>query len=269
MSFLLKMHMIWCTIHPVIRMEILYIIVPCYNEEECLPVTVPIFRKKLHDLTAGGAVSAQSRVLFVDDGSADQTWEIIRTCHEKDASLIGLRLSPNQGHQNAVMAGLMEARRLGAVTVSIDADLQDDINAIDEMLKKHAEGYHIVCGVRSSRKTDTFLKRFTAQAYYAGMNLLGAKLIFNHADFRLMDKTALDKLALYHGDTPFLRGLTTRLGLNWATVSYDRSPRAGGESKYSLKKMVYLAMKGMACGRQKPLEVPRPEDPHIVERLYS
>ncbi len=263
------MHMMWYIMTEVIRMEILYIIVPCYNEEDCLPVTAPVFRKKLHDLMDSGMISPESRVLFVNDGSADRTWELIRKLHDEDPALIGLSLSPNRGHQNAVMAGLMEARKLGVVTVSIDADLQDDINAIDEMVKKHAEGYHIVCGVRASRETDTFLKRFTARAYYGLMNLFGAKLIFDHADFRLMDKTALDKLALYHGDTPFLRGLTTRLGLPWATVTYDRSPRAKGESKYTLKKMLQLAMKGIACGRQKPQAEPRPDDPHIAERLYS
>ena len=250
-------------------MQTLYIVVPCYNEADCLPQTAPVFRQKLGQLMDAGIISPESRVLFVDDGSADGTWELIKKLHEGDCTFAGLRLSPNRGHQNAVMAGLMEAKERADVTVSIDADLQDDIDAIDGMLEKHAQGYPIVCGVRSSRASDTFLKRFTAQSYYALMNLFGAKLIFDHADFRLMDKKALEKLSLYHGDDPFLRGLTTRLGLNIATVEYVRSPRAVGESKYTLKKMVKLAVRGFTCGLQKPSDTPRPPDPHIAEWLFS
>ena len=250
-------------------MSTLYIVVPCYNEADCLPQTAPVFRKKLASLVDAGLIGPESRVLLVDDGSADGTWELIRALHESDPAFIGLRLSPNRGHQNAVMAGLMEAKDRADITVSIDADLQDDIHAIDEMVKKHAEGFHIVCGVRDRRDTDTFFKRFTARAYYALMNLLGAKLIFDHADFRLMDKTALEKLSLYHEDSPFLRGLATRLGLDIATVTYDRTPRAAGESKYTLKKMIDLAMRGFTCGACRPKDTPRPADGHITERLFS
>ena len=250
-------------------MEILYIVVPCYNEADCLPQTAPVFRKKLDDLARAGLISPESRVLLVDDGSSDGTWELIRSLHQSDPAFCGVHLSPNRGHQNAVMAGLMEAKSRASVTISIDADLQDDIDAMDGMMEKHAQGYHIVCGVRSSRATDTFLKRFTAQGYYAFMNLLGAQLVYNHADFRLMDRTALDKLALYHDDNPFLRGLTTRLGMPLATVEYKRTPRVAGESKYTLKKMVNLAMRGFTCARCKPQDTPRPPDPHIVERLFS
>ena len=249
-------------------MECLYIVVPCYNEEECLPKTAPVFRQKLADLVRDGLISPESRVLLVDDGSADSTWEIIRSLHGEDSAFSGLRLSPNRGHQNAVMAGLMEARARADVTISIDADLQDDINAMDAMLKKHAEGFPIVCGVRSRRDTDSFLKRFTAQSYYKIMNLFGAKLIFDHADFRLMDRTALDALARYHDDDPFLRGLTTRLGLPIATAEYVRTPRVAGESKYTLKKMVKLAVRGFTCARCRPKDGPRPPDPHITERLF-
>ena len=250
-------------------METLYIVVPCYNEEECLPQTAPVFRQELADLTEAGLIGPDSRVLLVDDGSADRTWEIIRSLHESDPAFLGLRLAPNRGHQNAVMAGLMEARQRADVTISIDADLQDDIHAMEEMMRRHQQGAPIVCGVRSSRETDTFLKRFTAQGYYAVMNLFGAKLVYNHADFRLMDRSALDKLALYHEDDPFLRGLTTRLGLPIATVEYKRTPRVAGESKYTLKKMVKLAVRGLTCGRCRPKDAPRPPDPHIAERLFS
>ena len=250
-------------------MDTLYIVVPCYNEEECLPRTAPVFRQELTDLTAAGLAGPDSRILLVDDGSGDKTWDVIRSLHGRDPAFIGLRLSPNRGHQNAVMAGLMEARTLADVTISIDADLQDDIHAMDGMMQKHREGFHIVCGVRSSRESDTFLKRFTAQSYYALMNLFGARLIYNHADYRLMDRAALDKLALYHEDDPFLRGMTTRLGLDIATVEYKRAPRVAGESKYTLKKMVKLAVRGFTCGRCRPMDTPRPPDPHIAERLFS
>ena len=248
-------------------MDILYIIVPCYNEEDCLPLTAPVFSKKLADLTAAGMISPDSRVLYVDDGSADNTWQLICGLHAEDDRVCGLRLSPNRGHQNAVTAGLMEAMVPADITITIDADLQDDIDAMDEMVKKHSEGYSIVCGVRDSRDTDSFLKRFTARAYYALMNLFGAKIIFDHADYRLMDKTALRKLSMYHGDDLFLRGLATRLQLPLAIVTYDRAARVAGTSKYTLKKMLKLAMKGFACGKLRPCDTPRPSDPHIVEKL--
>lgn len=248
-------------------MKTLYIVVPCYNEEECLPQTAPVFAQKIKDLISAGAVAPDSRVFFVDDGSADSTWEIIKALRAADPVYAALRLSPNRGHQNAVMTGLMVARELCDITVSIDADLQDDINAIDEMVKKHKEGYPIVCGVRNSRDTDQFLKRFTAQSYYRLMNLFGAKIIFDHADFRLMDKTALEKLSYYHGEDLFLRGLATRLGLPIATVTYARSARIAGESKYTLRKMMKLAMKGFTCDRVRPADYPRPAENYIAEQL--
>jgi glycosyltransferase involved in cell wall biosynthesis len=254
---------------PVMNMNILYIVVPCYNEGLCLPETAPVFQKKLHDLQAAGRIDPASRLLFVDDGSQDDTWALIQALHKADPAVCGLRLSPNRGHQNAVTAGLMEAMDRCDMTITIDADLQDDINAIDQMVEKYQEGFPIVCGVRDSRDTDTFLKRTTAQGYYALMNLLGAKIIYNHADFRLMDKTALEKLSHYHGDDLFLRGLATRLGLPIAVVTYARTPRVAGESKYTLKKMMKLALRGFTCGRVKPQDTPRPADPHIAQRLYS
>ena len=249
-------------------MDTLYIVVPCYNEEDCLPRTAPVFRRKLGELMDAGRISLQSRILLVNDGSSDGTWELIRRLHADDGYFAGLSLSPNRGHQNAVMAGLMEARERADFTITIDCDLQDDINAIDKMVDKYLAGADVVCGVRDSRATDTFLKRFTARAYYALMNLFGAKLVFDHADFRLMDREALGRLALYHGDDLFLRGLATRLGLPVETVYYDRSVRTAGESKYTLKKMVKLAVSGFSCGRKKPADTPRPADPHISERLF-
>lgn len=250
-------------------MKTLYIIVPCYNEEECLPGTAPVFAAKVRSLVDAGAVSPESRVLFVDDGSADGTWELLKKYHAENPLCTALRLSPNRGHQNAVMTGLMVAKDLCDITVTIDADLQDDINAIDEMVKKHGDGYPIVCGVRSRRNTDRFLKRFTARSYYRLMNLFGAKIIFDHADFRLMDKTALEKLSHYHGEDLFLRGLATRLGLPIATVYYDRTARVAGESKYTLRKMMKLALKGFTCGRMKPMDVPRPPERFIGEALLK
>jgi len=248
-------------------METLYIVVPCYNEEECLPRTAPVFLNKLKQLISDGTVSPSSRILLVDDGSADSTWDIIQSLHNEDAAFSGLRLSPNRGHQNAVMTGLMIAKDLADITISIDADLQDDINAMDEMIKKHGEGFPIVCGVRNSRETDSFLKRFTARSYYRLMNLFGAKIIFDHADYRLMDRTALEKMSYYHGDDLFLRGLATRLGLPIATATYDRTARVAGESKYTLRKMMKLAMKGFTCDRVKPMDVPRPPEEHIAGKL--
>lgn len=248
-------------------METLYIIVPCYNEEECLPQTAPVFLAKLKQLIDDKAVSPDSRILLVDDGSADSTWAIIQALHNEDAAFSAIRLSPNRGHQNAVMTGLMIAKDLADITISIDADLQDNINAMDEMIQKHEAGFPIVCGVRNSRETDQFLKRFTARTYYRLMNLFGAKIIFDHADYRLMDRTALEKMSYYHGDDLFLRGLATRLGLPIATATYDRTARVAGESKYTLRKMMKLAMKGFTCDRVKPMDVPRPPEKHVAERL--
>lgn len=250
-------------------MDILYIVVPCYNEEDCLPGTAPVFLQKLKQIISEGKIAPESRILLVNDGSSDRTWEIIRQLHEQDRLFAGLNLSPNRGHQLAVMAGLMEARERADAAICIDADLQDDIHAIDKMVDKFNAGAHIVCGVRDRRDTDTFLKRFTARAYYALMNIFGAKLVFDHADFRLMDREALNRLSLYHGDDLFLRGLATRLGLPLETVLYDRSARTAGESKYTLKKMLKLAASGMACGRKKPQDSPRPPDAHIKEKLFG
>ena len=246
----------------------LYIIVPCYNEEECLPETAPVFVRKLKELEEAGLAGPGSRVLFVDDGSKDATWTLIRQYHEEFVPYCaGLRLIPNGGHQKAVMAGIQEALEKADVSISIDVDLQDDIGAMNEMMTKYLAGAELVCGVRAARTTDTFLKRFTAEAYYKLMNLFGAKLIYNHADYRLMSREAMRRLCLYHDENLFLRGMITRLGLPAETVSYDRTERVAGESKYTLKKMLKLAKDGFTCGKMKPKAEPRPLDKRIAEIL--
>lgn len=249
-------------------MEKYFIVVPCYNEEEVLPETMKRLGEKLSSLVERGIASGASRILFVDDGSADRTWEMIKQAHEAYPTVFtGLSLDRNRGHQTALTEGLMAARAERAVAISIDADLQDDVNAIDAMCEKREEGAHIVCGVRASRQTDTFMKRFTARAYYRIMRFFGSDLIYDHADFRLMGPEALDKLALYHGDDLFLRGLITRLGYKCETVSYDRAERFAGESKYTLKKMLKLALKGAKSGRMQPMSVPREPYGHTREAL--
>lgn len=248
-------------------MEKYFIVVPCYNEEDVLPETIKRLGSKLVSLEERGIASPQSRVLFVDDGSSDRTWDIIKAAHAEYPLFTGLSLDRNRGHQTALTEGLMAARAERAVSVSIDADLQDDVDAIDEMAAERGRGAHIVCGVRASRETDTFLKRTTARAYYRLMRALGSNLIYDHADFRLMGPEALDALALYHGDDLFLRGLITRLGFECRTVSYDRAVRFAGESKYTLKKMLKLAARGMASGRMKPMSVPREPYTHTREAL--
>ena len=248
------------------RLPKLYIVVPCYNEEEALPLTVPVFRKKLTDLS--GRIAPDSRLVLVDDGSSDATWELIRSYHEQDERVSGIRLGRNRGHQNALTAGLMWSRTRCDVTVSIDADLQDDIDAMDAMLEEYARGCGIVCGVRASRATDTFLKRTTARGYYSLMKLFGSDLIYDHADYRLMDAAALEALSHYHGDDLFLRGLVNRLGAKVGVVTYDRRAREAGESKYTLKKMLKLAVKGMECGACRPKAEPRGDDPYIAEVLH-
>ena len=250
-------------------METLYIVVPCYNEEEVLPGSSQIMAEKLNSLKNSGTVSARSRIMLVDDGSADSTWGIINSLHtDAPDTFDGVRLRCNRGHQNALLAGLMLAKDLADAAVSMDADLQDDINAVDDMIHAYDGGAHIVCGVRRSRETDTFLKRTTARGYYKLMNIFGAKLIYDHADFRLMDTRALNALSMYHGDDLFLRGLITRLGFEPALVEYDRSPRMAGESKYTLKKMLRLAASGLGCAGLRPQSVPRPADPYIEKVLH-
>lgn len=233
-------------------MDTLYLIAPCYNEEEILPRSARVMGDYVAKLIADGRIKNDSRVMLVDDGSRDRTWEIISSLCESDGIFAGVKLSQNRGHQNALMAGLVKAIEKADFTVSIDADLQDDINAVGEMVERYNSGAQIVCGVRSSRETDTFLKRTTAQGYYTLMNLFGAKLIYNHADFRLLSREAVLRLCRYGTDDLFLRGLVTKLGFECETVSYSRRAREAGESKYSVSKMLRLALRGVQCGRMKP-----------------
>ena len=233
----------------------LFLIVPCYNEEAVLPVTAPIFLKKLKDLAAAGKIAPDSRVLFVNDGSRDSTWSIIRKLAEQDEHFLGMAQSRNRGHQNAVLAGLMEAKDLCDITVSIDADGQDDINAIDAMVDAYLDGCEVVYGVRSSRETDTFFKRFTAQSYYRFLAAMGAEVIYNHADYRLISSRVLQEFAGFKEVNLYLRGLIPLVGFKSTTVEYVRNERMAGSSHYPLKKMIGLAVDGVTSLSVKPLQL--------------
>lgn len=235
--------------------DVLYIVVPCYNEQEVLPETTKRLSEKLSALTRDGIISDKSRVMYVDDGSKDTTWSLIEGFHKADARFSGLKLSRNRGHQNALLAGLMTARELADTVISMDADLQDDINAIDMFLEKYNDGCDIVYGVRSARDTDSFFKRTTAQGFYKFMAALGAKVVYNHADYRLMSRRALDALAQFGEVNLFLRGMVTLLGFKTAEVSYERAERFAGESKYPLKKMLALAFDGITSFSIKPIRL--------------
>lgn len=233
--------------------SVLYIVVPCYKEEEVLPETSRRLKEKLQLLMDSGKISTQSRVLFVNDGSTDRTWPIIKQLHEEDTRFSGINLSCNRGHQNALLAGLMAAKGPADMVISMDADLQDDINAIDEMIDKFHEGYDIVYGVRSSRKRDTFFKRFTAESFYRLINSLGGKTVFNHADYRLLSKRALEGLSEFKEVNLFLRGMVPMVGYPSTIVEYERGDRFAGESKYPLKKMLAFAVEGITSLSVKPL----------------
>ena len=233
--------------------EILYIVVPCYNEEAVLPETSRRLREKLETLAAMGKISPQSRVLFVNDGSKDRTWEIIKELHESNPIYSGVKLSRNKGHQNALLAGLMTAKDRCDMAISMDADLQDDVDAVDAMVDKFQEGCDIVYGVRSSRAKDTFFKRFTAEGFYRLMSLMGAETVFNHADYRLMSRRALEGLSQFREVNLFLRGIVPMVGYPSAVVEYERGERFAGESKYPLKKMLSFAMEGITSLSTKPI----------------
>ncbi len=235
--------------------DILYIVVPCYNEEEVLPETARRLREKLEGLMAAGKISPDSRVLFVNDGSRDRTWEIITQLHGQCSLFSGADLSRNRGHQNALLAGLMTARERCDMAISMDADLQDDIDAVDAMVEQYYAGCDIVYGVRSSRAKDTFFKRFTAEGFYKLMNAMGAETVFNHADYRLMSKRALEGLAQFREVNLFLRGIVPMIGYRTGTVTYERGERFAGESKYPLKKMLSFAMEGITSLSVKPIRM--------------
>lgn len=237
-------------------MAILYIVVPCYNEEEVLPETSKRLAEKAHELADCGRVE-KCRILFVNDGSRDATWEIIERLHAEDPEIFtGLSLSRNRGHQNALLAGLLEAKEHADIIISMDADLQDDINAVDAMVDKfNNEGCEVVYGVRNQRKTDTFFKRTTARGFYRVMELMGANVVYDHADYRLLSKRAACALSEFEEVNLFLRGIVPLLGFRSDTVSYDRGERFAGESKYPLKKMIAFAIDGITSFSVKPLKM--------------
>lgn len=233
----------------------LYIAVPCYNEEECLPDSSGKLLNKLNEMISKGIITDDSRIVFIDDGSKDKTWEIISKLHTENEMFQGIKLSRNRGHQNALLCGLMTLKDKCDAVISIDADLQDDINVFDEMVQKYEDGCDVVYGVRSKRETDTFFKRFTAEAYYKVLDKLGAKVIFNHADFRLMSARALESFSQFKEVNLFLRGLVPMVGYKSDIVTYERSERLLGESKYPLKKMLALAFEGITSLSTKPIKL--------------
>lgn len=235
--------------------HILYLVVPCYNEEEVLPETSRRLKEKLLSLIEQKKISIKSRVMFVNDGSKDRTWAIIQELHRNDRFFCGVNLSRNRGHQNALLAGLMTAKEKADVVISMDADLQDDINAMDEMIDKYLGGCDIVYGVRSSRKKDSLFKRFTAESFYRLMNCLGVHMVFNHADYRLMSKRALEGLAQFEEVNLFLRGIVPMIGYPSDIVYYKRGQRLAGESKYPLKKMLSFAGEGITSLSIKPIRL--------------
>lgn len=233
----------------------LYIVIPCYNEQEILRNSAEVLLSKLNALKEQKMISADSRILFVNDGSKDTTWEIIEDLCNSDPAFAGISLAHNRGHQNALLAGMMVAKEHADMIISMDADLQDDVNAVDEMISKYNEGCDIVYGVRSKREKDTFFKRFTAESFYKVMSLLGAETVYNHADYRLMSKRALEALAQYKEVNLFLRGIVPMLGFKTDRVYYERGERLAGESKYPLKKMLSFAWEGITSLSTTPIKL--------------
>ncbi|WP_105309139.1 glycosyltransferase family 2 protein [Dorea sp. Marseille-P4042] len=234
---------------------ILYIIIPCYNEEKVLQITSTMFLEKIESLINKGKISDKSRIMFVNDGSKDRTWEIICELAKTDEHYIGISQSRNRGHQNAVLAGLMEAKDNCDITISIDCDGQDDINAMDKMVDEYLNGCEIVYGVRSSRQTDTFFKRFTAQGFYKLLNAMGAEVVYNHADYRLVSSRVLKEFENFKEVNLFLRGMFPLVGFKSTSVYYERHERIAGESHYPLRKMLALAFDGITSLSIKPIRM--------------
>ncbi len=234
---------------------ILYYVIPCYNEEAVLPETSKRLREKMTALIESGKISPKSHVCFVNDGSKDKTWEIIEQLHTEDSLFSGINLSRNRGHQNALLAGLLTVREYCDMAISMDADLQDDINVCDQMIDKYNEGCDVVYGVRSARTTDTFFKRFTAESFYKMMDWMGAKTVYNHADYRLMSKRALEGLSQFREVNLFLRGMVPMIGYKSDVVYYERAERFAGESKYPLSKMLSFAVDGITSLSTKPIQM--------------
>ena len=235
--------------------KILYLVIPCYNEMEVLPTTSRIFRKKIEDLVENHKISEQSKILFVDDGSKDDTWNIIQSLSEENDVFSGIRLSRNRGHQNALLAGLMEAKEDADVTISIDCDGQDDIEAIDRMLEEYDGGSEVVYGVRNDRQTDGFLKRESAQLFYRFMKVLGADIVYNHADYRLVSSKVLNELENFKEVNLFLRGMVPLVGFRSSCVYYERKSRMAGKTHYPLKRMLSLAFNGITSLSIRPLQM--------------
>lgn len=235
--------------------KILYLVIPCYNEEQVLPLTKKELKEKMSTLIKSDKISKDSKVMFVNDGSKDKTWNLIEEYHNEDNLFVGIKLSRNKGHQNALLAGLMTAKKYADITISMDADLQDDINVIDKMIEENNKGAEIVYGVRSSRKKDSWFKRFTAESFYKLMRLMGVEVVFNHADCRLMSKRVLDELEHFDEVNLFLRGIVPLIGFKTSIATYERNKRVAGESKYPLKKMLSFAWDGITSFSVKPLKM--------------
>lgn len=234
-------------------MSVLYIVIPCYNEEYVIPMTSMLFLKEIKTLIENNKISDESKILFVNDGSSDNTWKIIKHLCEENSHFMGISLSRNRGHQNAVIAGLMEARNKCDITISIDCDGQDDISAMDKMIDEYVKGNDIVYGVRSSRKTDSFFKRFTAEKYYKILSFMGVDIIYNHADYRLLSNRVLNELEKFKEVNLFLRGLIPIVGFNSSCVYYERKERLSGKTHYPIKKMLSLAFDGITSFSIKPI----------------
>lgn len=235
--------------------KILYLVIPCYNEEQVLPLTKKELKEKMSTLIKSDKISKDSKVMFVNDGSKDKTWDLIEEYHNEDNLFVGIKLSRNKGHQNALLAGLMTAKKYADITISMDADLQDDINVIDKMIEENNKGAEIVYGVRSSRKKDSWFKRFTEESFYKLMRLMGVEVVFNHADCRLMSKRVLDELEHFDEVNLFLRGIVPLIGFKTSIATYERNKRVAGESKYPLKKMLSFAWDGITSFSVKPLKM--------------
>lgn len=235
--------------------DILYLVIPCYNEEAVLHETARQLMKKMKAMIERNMISEESKIMFVNDGSKDKTWDIIQELHRLNPIYSGVKLSRNKGHQNALLAGLMTAREKADMVISLDADLQDDVNVIDKMVEKYYEGSDVVYGVRSARDTDTFFKKFTAEGFYKIMQAMGVEIVFNHADYRLMSKRALDGLSEFHEVNLFLRGIVPLIGYKSDIVTYERHERFAGESKYPLKKMLAFATDGITSFSIKPIRM--------------
>ena len=233
----------------------LYIVIPCYNEEAVLPITAPMFLQKLNTLIGADRISADSRILFVDDGSSDKTWELISGFSKEDPHFCGIRESRNRGHQNALLAGLMEAKGHCDITISIDCDGQDDVDAMDAMVDAYLDGCEVVYGVRSSRKTDTFFKRFTARSYYKLLKSMGVDTVYDHADYRLVSSRVLEAFSDFKEVNLFLRGMFPLVGFKSTSVPYERKERLAGKSHYPLRKMLALALEGITSLSVKPLHI--------------